>query len=130
MLTNELTDHLRSLDVVPSGYALRTGRVEASVVRAVMLKLPLSGFNETLDQSGGFFKGSQQIVVRSPDPEEAYNVAVAIQSALRLEGGELVLQNWKVTLFRPEGMPLVFPINEADHYEASMYFRTTAFRLP
>ena len=130
MLANELTDRIRALGVTPTTFVLRTGRVEAGVPRAVMVMLPLTGYEDGTDQQGGFYKGGQQIVVRSPDPEEAYAVSVALQEAMKVSGGEVQLEKWTLKMFRPQGLPLLFPINDADLYETSLRFSVAAYSKP
>lgn len=127
MLANELTDRIRNLGLNPTGFALRTGRVEASNNRAIMVMLPLAPYSERTDQMSGLYRGNQQIIVRSPDPEEAYGVSVAIQDGLRVEGHAVTMDKWTVTLFRAEGFPLLFPLNDADLYETSMRFDVSAY---
>lgn len=127
MLANAITDHIKTLGVFSDDFAVRTGRIEASAKRAVMVKLPLSGFNEMLDQTG-YYRGNQQIIVRSPDPEEAYNLSVQLQEALTVLGSPLMLTGWKLSNFRPLGLPLLFPLNDGDFYETSLNFDTRAYR--
>lgn len=128
MLANAITDYIKTLNVVSDAFVIRTGRVEASETRAVMVKLPLSGFNESLDQSG-YYKGNQQIIVRSPDPEEAFAVSEQLQKALTVLGSPAQLDGWRLSHFRPTGLPLLFPLNDGDLYETSLNFDTRAARL-
>ena len=128
MLANEITERIKTLDVVPETFVIRTGRAEASATRAAMVMLPLTGYEQGLDQSAAkFYRGGQQIVVRSPDPEEAYRVSVALQDALNIEGGAVKHIRWTVSLMRAESLPLLFPLNDGDLYETSMRFDVAAY---
>lgn len=125
MLANAITNHIKTLNIVPTGVALRTGRIEATTVRAVMVMFPLGGYNDQLDQTG-FYSGNQQIIVRSADPEEVYEIAFALQQALTVLGKSVPIDGYVLSLLKPRGLPIVYPINDAALYEGSVNFEVRA----
>lgn len=128
MFANALTDALKDLNVAPSPFVIRTGRIEPQTVRAVMVMMPLGGFATVLDQ-GRLYAGNQQIIVRSPDPEQAYAVAEAIEAALKTEGQSRAVEGYLIKKMRPKGLPIIFPLNDAGLYEASVNFDCAVIRL-
>lgn len=128
MFANALTNALKALNVIPSPFVVRTGRIEPQTVRAVMVMMPLGGFATVLDQ-GNLYVGNQQIIVRSPDPEEAYAVAETIEEALKTEGQSRAVDGYLIKKMRPKGLPIIYPRNDADLYEASVNFDCAVIRL-
>ena len=128
MLVNKITDYLNKLGVVPETFAVRTGRIEAATTRAVMVMFPLAGFESTLNQ-GGYYEGNQQIIVRSPDPEEAHTLSEAVAEALRVEGNPVAVEGFVLKKMRPRGLPIIYPINDADFYECSINFSMRAAKV-
>lgn len=125
MLVDKITDYLKSLNVVPKGFEVRTGRIEATIKRAVMVMFPLNGFENTTNQRG-FYEGNQQIIVRGPDPMETHDVAEALAEALRIEGEAVQIEGFVLKMMRPRGLPIIYPINDADFYECSVNFAIRA----
>jgi hypothetical protein len=128
MFANSLTNALKALNVIPSTFVVRTGRIEPQTVRAVMVMMPLGGFATVLDQ-GNLYAGNQQIIVRSPDPQECYDVAETIEAALKTEGLARSVDGYLIKKMRPKGLPIIYPRNDADLYEASVNFDCTVIRL-
>lgn len=128
MLANSLINHLRTLAVVDeSEFPLRVGKIEAKTVRAVMAMLPLGGFEQTLD-TGAAFRGQQQFIVRSPDPEELENVCNAIRTALHVEGSPRQIEGHLIKQMISRRLPVVYPRNDADLYEGSILFECYVIR--
>jgi hypothetical protein len=125
MLANALTDYVKTLGIVPATFAVRAGRIEATARLAVMVMFPLGGYNDTLDQAG-FYSGNQQLIIRSPDPMQAYALSTELQTALTVLGEAVDLDGYSVKFMRPRGLPIIYPINDADLYESSLNFSIRA----
>jgi hypothetical protein len=104
-----------------AGVDLYVGTIPADVHEGVMLRDPLTGakFDEGMDN---FVRLEFQVIVRSADPEAAYNKALAIAKVLTVDRVER--PDIFVLKLRPCTLPVAYPKGDADEIETS--FRVSA----
>jgi hypothetical protein len=100
-----------------AGEDLYVGTIPADVHEGVMLRDPLTGAE--LDEGmGGFTKLEFQVVIRSADPQAAYEKALAISNVLKVDRvnrpGIFILK------MRPCTLPVSYPKGDADEIETSV----------
>lgn len=115
-----MAEQIETAGIAEIGVDLYIGSIPADVGKGIMLIDPLTGYDFD-DGLGGFVSGSFQAIVRDPDPIAAFDRAMAISSALRLER----VGNNDVTIVwcRPMSLPTTYPRGDADDIETSVRFR-------
>jgi hypothetical protein len=127
MLANDLANHIKTLALVGE-LPVRATILEAEEPNGIMVMTPLGGLNN-VGEIPRYYQGSLQVLVRHQDPEEGYRIAEELMEALTVIGSPLTLENYRISFFRPRGLPIMYPVNDAGLYEHSVNFDGRATRL-